>query len=317
MRVDGSVSAFGWRTCRRFFALAYLAYWLAPQNHAQAFCRESLDTPPNGVCTEEAGDVFLSWRRPCLSYVFNNEAFDRMPLLGEAAVRSIFKTSFGTWAAVDCQTGKLPFNVDQTAATTTNNKAEFLYDVPNESIINVRTQTEWAALPDHSNLAIALTLIWHDKSTGEILDVDMDLNLGAGNFADCMATLCKAGMVDLQNTVTHEAGHLLGLGHSTVPGATMAPTTALVVETTKRSLENDDDMGYCALALPAGNCNGSDCTCPTPPIYPSTRTVHSCGCRIFEAGSPAANGCALLVPLAALLGRRRWRRRAHAARHAR
>lgn len=274
---------------------------------AQAFCRESTTSAPGGDCNNTDSSVLLYWDRDCMTYVFNNQAFSRVPT-GETFVRKTFATSFETWADVQCTTNpQTPFLVAQNASTTSTSAAEFLYDQPNESVIAVRSKGEWVNLPDHDSLALALTLIWHDKKTGEILDVDMELNAGAGTFSDC-GQGCVTGSIDLQNTITHEAGHLLGLGHSNVRGATMQPSTTMSPEITKRTLESDDKNGYCACELPVGPCTGSSCTCAAAPIYSSHRTVKACNCDAVGQSAPnhayATFGLGLLA-CAWLLRRRR------------
>jgi hypothetical protein len=285
---------------------------LSLPSRAQAFCRESTTSAPGGDCDNTAGSVLLHWERDCMTYVFNNQAFTRVPM-GETFVRKTFATSFQSWADVQCtKTPQNPYLVAQASGTTSTSAAEFLYDQPNESIIAVRTKGEWVILPDHDSLALALTLIWHDKKTGEILDVDMELNGGAGTFSDCTQG-CRSSNIDLQNTVTNEAGHLLGLGHSNVAGATMQPSTTMSPEITKRSLESDDTMGYCACELPAGPCKGSSCTCPGAPIYSSHHSVRACNCDALGQSSP--NQAHAVFSLA-VLGASAWhlRRRRRQAR---
>ena len=48
--------------------------------------------------------------------------------------------------------------------------------------------------------------------------------------------------IDVQNTITHEAGHTLGLDHSADPSATMA-ASAPAGETSKRVLQPDEVAG--------------------------------------------------------------------------
>jgi hypothetical protein len=253
-----------------------------------------------------------------MTYLFHRTVFERVPM-GETFVRKTFATSLRTWADVQCTGTRTPFLVTAAAGTTTTADAEFLYDQPNESVVVVRNRSEWTKLPDHDALALALTLIWHDKKTGEILDVDMELNGGAGTFTDCKETRCGNTSIDLQNTVTHEAGHLLGLGHSTVRGATMQPSTTMSPEIEKRDLEPDDSTGYCALDLPDGPCKEGACTCPAPPIFSSHRSVTTCSCRTLGQ-SPAAGSSNALWSLgigATLLASVWQRRRKRSARSAR
>ncbi len=180
---------------------------------------------------------------------------------------------------------------------------------------------------------VALTTVLYDPSTGRTFDADMEVNgwdgrgggtplrptgPGAtpnphGYYFTCWdqppAQPCTAygqtgcAGYDLRNTVTHEAGHFIGLAHpcelvagagvptcgsplpawETVPYAerTMYPSTSLG-ETSKRALSPDDVAGVCA-------------------IYPRQG---GCGC-----GSGGAPGLAAAL-LAALALRPRVRRRA-------
>jgi hypothetical protein len=293
-------------------SFAFFIISIGAPERAQAFCRESTTSSPGGDCNNTSSSVLLFWGRDCMTYTFHNKVFPRVPM-GESFVRNTFATSFQSWADVQCSGTKVPFLVAQAEATTSTADAEFLYDQPNESVVVLRNSGEWAALPDHESLALALTLIWHDKKTGEILDVDMELNGGAGTFTDCKATRCgNSDSIDLQNTVTHEAGHLLGLGHSDVRGATMQPSTTMSPEIEKRDLAPDDTEGYCALELPDGPCEMGRCTCPAPPVYASHRTVRACSCRTLgqahgEAGALWSAGIAATL-LASVWLRRRKRR---------
>jgi hypothetical protein len=276
-------------------------------NQASAFCRESVMSEPSGPCTETPGVPLLHWTRDCVTYVFNDESFQKLAPMSESDVRATFETAFQTWADVDCGDARSPFFVEQSRATTETSKAEFVYDEPNESVIVARTRSEWSALPNHDPTALAFTLLWHDKNTGEILDVDMELNTGAGRFSDCTKG-CSSNMVDLANTVTHEAGHLLSLGHTSVRGATMT-TTAIGSETEKRTLESDDKKGYCALDLPEFECADKDCMCATAPVFRSKPETHSCSCRTAGARHAGAPVIPLALSIGAVLLRTRTRRR--------
>jgi MYXO-CTERM domain-containing protein len=258
---------------------------------------------------EERGVPLLHWTRGCMTYTFNDKVPARLPLMTEAEIRDAFQKSFDAWRAIDCGDGPSPFYVEQAGGFIRDAESEFVFDRSNDSIVSARTREEWAAA-EHDANALALTLLWHDADTGEILDVDMELNTGAGRFTDCEKRSCGRDTMDLRNTVTHEAGHLLGLGHSAEPkcqGCTML-LDAPDGETAKRSLENDDIDGYCSLGLPQFECEDSSCSCPAAPVYPSKRTVKTCACTAVGADA-AAPPLAWLAALAGVVGARLRRAR--------
>jgi hypothetical protein len=161
---------------------------------------------------------------------------------------------------------------------------------------------------------IALTTVSYAQDSGEIVDADMELNAWAGSgpappgyYFTCVDTggTCgapgQAGCIamDVQNVATHEAGHVLGLAHSSVAGSTMEASAPLG-ETAKRTLAQDDVQGVCAI-YPAGQptrvtCDGTGLLAPRPSS--TCEQPSSCGC-----GTAGAEGW--LGLLALLLRRRR------------
>jgi hypothetical protein len=99
----------------------------------------------------------------------------------------------------------------------------------------------------HGPGVLALTSLTYDTNTGEIVDGDLEFN-----DAEFIFSLNpSASQVDLLNTAAHEAGHFLGIDHSTKPSATMFGKAPLG-EIKKRDLHSDDIDGYCALYGPGG-----------------------------------------------------------------
>jgi hypothetical protein len=64
-------------------------------------------------------------------------------------------------------------------------------------------------------LALAVTSVFARKGDGEIIDADVELNAVNFKWADLVRNPSDMGGVqDLQNTLTHEFGHLIGLDHT-------------------------------------------------------------------------------------------------------
>lgn len=91
-----------------------------------------------------------------------------------------------------------------------------------------------------ANGALAITIVTYDRSEGKILDADIVFN-GEHRFAP--AEILGAGAqdaYDLQNVLTHELGHFLGLGEQPDDKrSTMFPHSA-PQETSKRGLTERD-----------------------------------------------------------------------------
>lgn len=91
--------------------------------------------------------------------------------------------------------------------------------------------------------AFAVTLVSF-KDEGELYDADLELN--AERYQWSLDASLEPERVDLGNTLTHEAGHLLGLDHSPVLESTMY-FEAAPGQIFKRSLAEDDIEGLCVI----------------------------------------------------------------------
>lgn len=157
---------------------------------------------------------------------------------------------------------------------------------------------------EHANGALAITTTTYDPNTGRISDSDIELNTPRFIFTTvdappCIAPFFNTSCVasDVQNTVTHEVGHVLGLGHSPDPASTMSES-AQPGELSKRTLDADSKQFVCD-------------------VYPAGKPSHTCKIPAYDgelgkakSGCSAAPAPALLFALLALLLRtaRSWRR---------
>jgi MYXO-CTERM domain-containing protein len=198
------------------------------------------------------------------------------------SVRAILDRSFAPWELVDCSAGAnvgLSVRVLNEAAECDG--AEFNQNGAGN--VNAVTFVDNWRDRGYPESAMALTFVWFSKFRGEIFDADIEVNQESFRWFDC-DDVCPPGQADLQNALTHEAGHFFGLGHSSVREATMAPG-AVVGEVVKRSLEQDDVLGICDAYDPMN----VDPQCDDEPVDGLQLVCGSepgCGCRAVGA-SPA------------------------------
>lgn len=153
---------------------------------------------------------------------------------------------------------------------------------------------------DHPAGVIGSTLNTFVPRTGQIVDSDIELNDAVYFFTVTdNAVLVRT---DIENTLTHEIGHVIGLDHTPVLDATMA-ATAREGETEKRTLEPDDIAGVCAI-YPAGK-QVVTCLADGEIAVDEIDSDDDNGCLCGSAAGSAAWLWALPLGWTAL---RRWRR---------
>ena len=152
---------------------------------------------------------------------------------------------------------------------------------------------------------LALTTLVYRRTSGEILDADIDLN-GVDHQWSVLEP-SPPGSVDVENTLTHELGHLIGLAHVADPDATMYERSA-PGELDKRSLSQDEVDAICTVYPPRALSPGA-------PLFHSTGLTG--GCAVRSPGSPTP-GLLSVFALSLLCCRARGRRsrRRRAARRA-
>jgi hypothetical protein len=136
-----------------------------------------------------------------------------------------------------------------------------------------------ALIPD----ALGQTIL-HLDGTGSIQDADIHVNGAAYHWS-----LDGAGStIDARSILVHELGHALGLGHSSVAGATMNATHPPGIAW--RSLEQDDRDGVCTLYPGSGAVGCEVDACPAG---------FACVARACERTRASAEVCS---PCARVLG---------------
>jgi len=207
-------------------------------------------------------------------------------------LRAALDRSLATWTHAGGCTDVVLTDTGEALSTTTNLDGG---PIDHHNRVVVR-ESDWPALVGPETLA--LTTVVYDRTTGAILDADTDMNATTHTFS----VTDPPGPTDddVQNTLTHEMGHLLGFAHSPDPHATMYATAALA-ETSKRVLGTDDVNAICD-TYPTG--------APTPTTWPPP--MASSGCAIAGRTHAALVGT-LLVSVVIVRRRRRAGARAPSA----
>ncbi|GMV42036.1 MAG: hypothetical protein AMXMBFR64_37520 [Myxococcales bacterium] len=230
----------------------------------------------------------LHWERSAIPY---HLAVDKSGGLDLDDVEDTVKLSFDAWAEPVCFTDGRTLRYDGRVPSATVG-----FDAaPGAKNVNavLFVDSGWS----HGPGVLGLTTLTYDRCGGVIVDADIELNDQEFDFS--VSAVPPTGRTDLRNTVTHEAGHFLGLDHSKLPKATMyakAPSG----ETIKRDLEQDDIDGLCSIYEGLATCD-VDCDGPSG----STSGGGGGGC----AGAGGGAGPAALLLLALTRAFRASRRR--------
>jgi hypothetical protein len=232
-------------------SLCLLAGVISLSADASAFCRTTTckgvdcELDPLTLCSEGTP---ISWTKLCVSYSMQYQASKQVDLATATAVTA---KAFDAWQRVICPGSSAPPSIylGEKFGTVACNVHEYNQTDGNANIIMFRDD-QWP-YPDVAT-TLALTTVTFSKKTGEIYDVDMEINSTQPLTTE---ETVMFGMYDLQSIITHEAGHFLGLAHSQDPDATMWASYSMG-DDSFRTLSADDAAGICAV-YPPDQDNGS------------------------------------------------------------
>ena len=168
--------------------------------------------------TTETAKAFV-WPNPNITVILYTK--DPPPYLTHDKLLNAARQAAAVWSypQVDCTSMNLAVvELDET-------EAPVAYDKFNRLTFR---RTEWRKMPcdpgkescaPYDSRALAITSVFALKSDGTVLDADMELNAVHYKWADVVADGTTVGspgekVHDLQNTMTHEFGHLIGFDHN-------------------------------------------------------------------------------------------------------
>jgi hypothetical protein len=261
---------------------ALLLLWLVLSGgQARAFVRSHVEGEPT---------LYLYWNnRSVAVFLQQRGSEDVQP----GAMRAAVLRSLTEWSANACTDLYLHFGGTTTSTATNLTSAE--PDMVNSLVW--REAGEWPE--DIGPGTLALTTLVYDRGLGQILDGDVDFN-GQDFFWTARENPADSD-TDVQNTVTHELGHLIGLDHSDDPDSTMFGGTE-PAEFSKRDLGADDLDALCYVYQA-----DEDTPLDTVTSEPAPLELEGAGCAA-GGGRPIGGATGALLVVAALVIARRRRR---------
>ena len=283
--------------------------------------------------------VPIAWRSPCVTmHVFLGSP---PPVLAADDLFAASTQAAATWSypALACTDIRLAMAMESQPISDVGNDKKNVIVFRKDTWCRQPTPVDDAGTPQPEcfpSSVLAVTSIFKNSKTGEILDADIEFNGVDYSWGDLVGRpdLSISTTGDFQNALTHELGHVLGLDHNcytksdgqarlndntgapemdcynnpalatSVADATMYPSVVLT-DTLRRVLAPDDQQGICDIYPHAHE------TCPALALASGggCAVVVPAGQEEFRPRILGLIASVMIVALALLLGRRRTRHR--------
>lgn len=219
------------RPTRLVLGAVVCAVCLVSASSAEAFVRSQTCGPTSKFqCRpgEEPKPVY--WNRSCVVMHLHESGTSAIPF---DEVERVARLSLHIWDRVECS-----YMTPIFGGLTNEDRVGYNPFTSDNANVLVFRDDVWPRSPG----ILALTSVTFERQTGLIVDADIEFN--TADFRYTSTTFSDATVIDLQNTMVHEMGHVLGLDHTPIEDATMF-ASAPQGETKKRSLHGDDEAGLC------------------------------------------------------------------------
>jgi len=190
------------------------------------------------VRTVTESGASTAWKTPCVTMEFSLGA--PPPVLDAQGYLGAAQAAGAAWSQASLDGINRCTNVIYTVVSVPDVAGKIGLDYHNRLIFR---QGQWCSDPlpkdgsCYDPTALALTSVFQNTDTGEILDADLEVNATDFTWGDYAAhpEQFEANTHDFQGTITHEFGHAIGLSHTCfTPGGTFADGTPM-----PRPLDND------------------------------------------------------------------------------
>lgn len=221
---------------------------------AQPFVRSMAGREETSPC--------LWWADPTIEF---QQSTSGNPATGPSALTAVTR-SFATWHDT-MQCSSVGF---AEGARTASRKVGVVTTGSNINLVLFRAKSCVKAVPakhtcweagtcansfdcwDGSAALLGTTTVSFETDTGRIYDADIELNAADQVFTTVNSPVCGTQLLqscvatDVQNTVTHEIGHFMGLGHTARSNSVMNASAA-IGERTKRIIDQGTQSFVCAV----------------------------------------------------------------------